>query len=303
MVTLTSQQCYVVGYSASCQFGFIPTQKESKMVTTITVANNKGGVGKTTTVIQLAYYFAERGKRVVVIDIDPQMNFTTYSIPDFKDRFDLNNFGSAALFDELAPIEVISLDPTRIGSREMYHDLIKLIPAYEESLTLVEQGLNPTEPLVNAIKRFEEVKNLDVDIVIFDAPPAICTKQLAAILLSDHVVVPMEADDFSAAGLVKMYEICQVAQNQNGTEKPEIHFFANKVFNQAADSLGKLEYMRQQLGDCMLENYIPSSSVASSAIAAHRPVFKMPPNGNAAMFGKKFSAVLNELEQRMGLGA
>ncbi|EGR5063529.1 ParA family protein [Vibrio cholerae] len=268
---------------------------------TVSVANNKGGVGKTSTAITLAYYFSEKGKKVCLVDLDPQMNSTTYFFPTFKDDYDLGGMGAAALFDESHPIDIIPLPPTVVGSREMYHDQIFIIPAFEEALTLVEQGLDSSIPLVNALNRFEEIKALDFDVIIFDVQPSICTKQLAAVLLSDHVVVPVEADNFSAAGLLKMYEICEVAKEQNGTNKPEIHYFANKVFNQASDSLGKLDYMHHQLGDYMLKNYIPSSSVFSSAIAASRPVFKMPPNGNAAVFGKKVLAVLDELAQRFGL--
>lgn len=164
---------------------------------TIAIMNNKGGVGKTVTAINLADILVrDYRKRVVLADCDGQMNLTRFFLPEF----DLEN--SCTVADVLT------------GTHEPYwrENLVELRPGlellpgstalYDLDLLAIRDGLRDT----HALKRFREAvyEDGETDYFIFDCPPGYTLSSVSALLAADQVVVPLVIDGFSIHGMMDM---------------------------------------------------------------------------------------------------
>ncbi|ENN6469913.1 ParA family protein [Vibrio vulnificus] len=264
--------------------------------------NQKGGVGKTTFAAQTAYRLADCGKRVLIIDFDPQRNSSMYWLDDYTNL--PTSASSANLFHESATINPIPAASVQIGSKLFYENQIDILYADTDELTLLEQSSDNQLTIAYGLSQFERVKTMDYDYVIIDCPPAICMKQILAVLVADAVVTPMELDGFSAEGILKIHEIIEAAKGHNESvgvlDKPNWHIIANKVGLQSASSVSMLAKVREELGSILLDNFISYSTVINDAVLNRRPIFKLPPNGNAAAVGRKYAKALDELLDRIG---
>jgi chromosome partitioning protein len=265
-------------------------------------------VGKTTAAINLTYRIAEgdskkgKKKRILVVDFDPQLNFTKFWLPDINNMRLNPNASSSVLFKDGAKIEPMSVAPIQVGAKALYEGQIDILYADKESLSEVE--LEPESAFSSALIQEQALDQLGYDYVIYDCPPALCIKQIVAVCTCDDVITPMELDGFSAEGILNIYEMIEKAKalsQQSGRhDRPGWHIFANKVFVSSSASSQMLSDVREQLGDTLLKNFISSSSVISDAVMNRRPIFKLPPNGNAAAVGRKYKLVLDELLERIG---
>lgn len=153
------------------------------MTKIITVANQKGGVGKTTTVINIAAYIALSGKKCLVIDNDPQGNASSVLAPDY--------IGSCVYADGLPQktrIENLSILPS--GG-----DLAD----YELRL---QQDSDSVRVMQAAIARFGAV----YDCILIDCPPNLNILSLNALLASSHVLIPIQCEYYAMEGLGQMLE-------------------------------------------------------------------------------------------------
>lgn len=180
----------------------------------LTFFNNKGGVGKTSLVYHLAWMFSELGLRVMAVDLDPQANLTAA----FLDEDDLSNLwaedaGATTIFRSVKPLlDVGDFEPVeyqKISRR------LALIPGdlglsgFEDSLsstwTEALSDKNKARPfrILTAFWRSaqESAKRFDADLILFDVGPNLGAINRAALLASNHVVVPLGADLFSLQGL------------------------------------------------------------------------------------------------------
>jgi len=179
---------------------------------TISVINLKGGVGKTTTVINLAAILTGIGKSVLAIDADPQANLTEFC--GFRDP-------DKTLDNTLAEL----LTPTAEGRSDYAEDYVR--PTLLTGLDLVPASINLINADIAALKRGGNVNairdlldNLNedawieggvpedfagaYDYVLIDCPPSFTAASVAAIYASDDVIIPVEADLFSIIGLTSL---------------------------------------------------------------------------------------------------
>jgi chromosome partitioning protein len=151
------------------------------MAECITVANQKGGVGKTTTVINLAAYTAIAGRRCLVIDNDPQGNASSVLAPDYR---------GPCVYGSGSPLK------TRI-------DKLHVIPGgndlsdYELRL---QQDSNSVRVLQGILHKLAD----DYDMVFIDCPPNMNILSINALLASQHVVVPIQCEYYAMEGLSQM---------------------------------------------------------------------------------------------------
>lgn len=167
---------------------------------TIAIMNNKGGVGKTVTAINLADILVrEYHKRVVLADCDGQMNLTRFFFPEFDPANGLATVAEV-LTGESEPVWCDNLVEVREGL-----DILPGSPAlYDLDLLAIRDGLGDTYELVRFCAAAE--KDGETDFFVLDCPPGYTLASVSALIAADEVVVPMLVDGFSFAGMMDMRE-------------------------------------------------------------------------------------------------
>jgi len=159
----------------------------------ICIANQKGGVGKTTTAVNLAASLAEKGKKVLLLDIDPQSNATTslgYSRGDYEYNIYHVLIGTKKLSEVVLKTSIKKLDlvPSNIGlvgiEKEFYNSKKK-----NRELVLKEK-------LKEISKKY--------DFIIIDSPPALGPITINALSASDSVIIPIQCEFFALEGLAQL---------------------------------------------------------------------------------------------------
>ena len=161
------------------------------MSTVLAIANQKGGVGKTTTAINLSACLAQMGKKVLVIDIDPQGNATSGLGVD-KRNLKCSVY-DVLIHDDEAKNAVIM---TSVDGLFMIPSSIELAGAEIELVSLMARE----RMLATAI---EPIKN-DYDFVIIDAPPSLGLLTLNALAAADKVMVPIQCEFYALEGLSQL---------------------------------------------------------------------------------------------------
>jgi chromosome partitioning protein len=158
----------------------------------ISVINNKGGTGKTTTTLNLGAAFAEKKKKILLIDLDSQCNLSSsMGINDTNEHVGKLILGEKSIQDLIIERENI--------------DLI----ASTESLLDYEQRIN-NEPGREYIlsEALQEVKQ-KYDYVFIDCPPSLGTLSINSLVAADFYIVPMQAENFAFIGLDKILQISE----------------------------------------------------------------------------------------------
>ena len=169
----------------------------------IAVTNQKGGVGKTTTAINLAACLAEKGKKVLLIDLDSQGN-TTSGLGYAK--YDLDKTIYEVMMDEIAIEESILIFDEFDGN-------LSLIPS-NINLAGVEIELIGTEnQQYNLKRRVDRIKNL-YDFVIIDCPPALGLLTVNAMTAADTVLVPIQCEFYALDGLTQLINTVNLIKNK-----------------------------------------------------------------------------------------
>jgi chromosome partitioning protein len=159
----------------------------------ICIANQKGGVGKTTTAVNLAASLAERGKKVLLLDIDPQSNATTslgFSRGDYEYNIYHVLIGTKELSEVVLKTSIKKLDlvPSNIGlvgiEKEFYNSKKK----------------NRELVLKNKLGSI----NKKYDFIIVDSPPALGPITINALSASDSVIIPIQCEFFALEGLAQL---------------------------------------------------------------------------------------------------
>jgi chromosome partitioning protein len=177
------------------------------MTRIVAVANQKGGVGKTTTAINLAASVASRGYRVLLVDFDPQGNASS-GVGYPRDKVELTIYdalvGEVELADVIRPTEITTLFVVP-ATQDLVGAEIELISADRRERFLAD-----------ALSKVAS----DYDYVVIDCPPSLGLLTLNALVAADGVVVPMQAEYFALEGLSALtstIEKVKAAYNPNLT--------------------------------------------------------------------------------------
>ena len=214
------------------------------MAQIIAISNQKGGVGKTTSAVSLSAELALKGRRVLLVDFDPQGSATSgvgLQMPDEgKDLYDVF-FGRMELSQILAQTQI---------------PLLTLAPSSADLVALeVEMGKTPGRELILRSELAQVVH--DFDYVLIDCPPSSGLLTLNALGAASKVLIPLQAEYYALEGISALMKTIQFVRQ---TFNPALEILG--VFMTMSDSRTKLsgdveEEARKYFGQLMFENRIP----------------------------------------------
>jgi chromosome partitioning protein len=227
----------------------------------IAIANQKGGVGKTTTTINLSAALVEAGSRVLVIDLDPQGNASTGLGIDVQDR----KFTTYDLLLNTTDLKSMILKTVQAG--------LLIVPATTD-LSSADLELMSTEKrsfLLHDALRQTQMDGFELDYILIDCPPSLNLLTVNAMIAAHSVLVPLQSEFFALEGLSQlMLTIREVRQSGNKDLRIEgIVLTMYDVRNNL--SLQVEQDARENLGDLVFETCIPRNVRISEA-----PSFAMP---------------------------
>lgn len=244
----------------------------AKTTRIMSIANQKGGVGKTTTAINLAAAFAEFGFQVLVIDLDPQGNAST-------------GLGIASTSRDITTYDLLvdDVDLDKAIQKSTTENL-SIIPATTD-LSSADMELfntdNRSSLLKNALHS-KAMRDKAFDYILIDCPPSLSLLTVNAMVASDSVLVPLQSEFFALEGLSQlMLTIREVRQTANRDLRIEgvvlTMYDRRNNLSQMVD-----EDAREHLGDLVFDTRIPRNVRVSEAPSFAQPVLAYDTNSKGA---------------------
>jgi chromosome partitioning protein len=242
------------------------TTEEKSLQRVIVFANQKGGVAKTTTTLNLAVAFKEQGYRVLVVDLDPQGNLTMSQgmNPDAIER---------SMFDVLVH---------RLPISEIIHKAEVDVAVSSIDLAGAELALSAMIGRERALeKALVEVRE-KYDYILIDTPPSLGLLTINAFVAADGVIVPVQCEYLSLRGLVQLENTLSMIR-ENLNPRVEIQGILPTMFDKRLlHSREAVEILKENFGDLVLQTKIRKTVRYAEAPVKGMSVLKYDPSGEAA---------------------
>ncbi len=255
------------------------------MTAIITIANQKGGVGKTTTAINLAAALAMRSKRTLLIDLDPQANSTIafYESGEIAaSMFDVLSDGRASMASVIKPTttSLLFLGPGRLA-------LAKLEQVLAGQFDAPFKLKDALAPLLK-----------DYEYVIVDTPPSLGILTVNALVASTHLLVPIQAAYFAIEGtddLLETYERIRARPNPGLKVLGVVITLFDKRTNISKDTHGQI---RSVFGEVLFKTKITKNVRLEESPAYKETIFTFAPKSPGAVEYKKLAGeVIHRVEE------
>ncbi len=259
--------------------------KEYQMGKIISLANQKGGVGKTTTTINLAASLAVLEQKVLIIDADPQANSTSGF------GFDVKNVQSSiyeCIVDEIDPEKVIL--KTEIANLDLIPSHIDLVGAEIEMLNLP----NREKVLRGTLAKLKD----SYDFIFIDCSPSLGLITVNALTASDSVIIPVQCEYFALEGLGKLLNTIKIIQNRLNPAL-EIEGFLLTMFDSRLNLSNQVyEEVKHHFQEMVFETVIQRNVKLSEAPSYGKPVVLYDASSRGAI---NHMNLAREILQRNGL--
>ena len=247
----------------------------------IAIANQKGGVGKTTTVLNLGVGLARAGKRILLIDADPQANLTTGVVG--RDE------PAATIYDLLVGDSRAGAVIVRAGALGV--DLI----ASSIDLAGAEVELISTIGGQTRLRTKLAAERLDYDYILIDPPPSLGLLTINVLAASDEVIVPVSASFFSLKGISRLEKTIQDVRLNLDSPELKIGGVLATLTDNTNVSNDVIEAIRERFGDLAFETVIPRNVRIEEAHSRAESVFTHAPDSRGA---EAYSNLVQEVIKR-----
>jgi chromosome partitioning protein len=251
---------------------------------TIACANQKGGVGKTTTVVNIGTYLALAGQRVLIVDVDPQGNATS-GIGIDRSALDLTLYeamtGAADIRDTVVPTKIANLS---------------IVPS-SVALAGAEMELAPTDQRERRLGRLLDEISTDFDYVLMDCPPSLGLLTVNALTAADTVLIPIQCEYYALEGLTQLIATVNLVRDNLNPDleiKGVVLTMYDGRTNLSADVAAEV---RRHLGSAVFDTIVPRSVRLSEAPSFGLPIAMHAPDSKGA---EAYAALAGELLGRNG---
>jgi chromosome partitioning protein len=254
-----------------------------KMARVIAFANQKGGVAKTTTTLNLGVAFVEQGKRVLAVDLDPQGNLTMSQgwNPDEIDR---------SMFDVLAHKLPIS-EIIRTNEIDVAVSSIDLAGA--------ELALSSMIGRERALEKALAPLRESYDFILIDTPPSLGLLTINALVAAQGVIVPVQCEYLSLRGLVQLENTLTMIRENLNPDVAIQGILPTMFDKRLLHSREAVEILKENFGDLVLETKIRKTIRYAEAPVKGQSILKYDPSGDAAeMYRDLAKEVLNGTSAR-----
>lgn len=253
----------------------------------VAIANQKGGVGKTTTSINLSACLAARGVKVLLIDLDPQANSTSGLGIAQEDNGSLY----PCLVGDTPVTEVIR--STRIKN-------LSIIRSHQElagcEIELAQSGHHLSR-IREVLQPLHEANYFDV--AIMDCPPSLGILMTGALSAADELLVPIQCEYFGLEGLSKIVQIVEQIRESGANPALELEGILMTMFDSRMNlSQQVVSDVKNYFNDVVYKTIIPRSIRLGEAPSFGKSIIEYDPNGKASL---AYQALADEFMKRHGL--
>lgn len=252
----------------------------------LAIANQKGGVGKSTLTVHLAYAALEAGRRVLLVDMDKQgslsLSFPTAVDTSFLVASELYSVGENSLNKPPQPInELLSI---------VRADSALLVVDKAENLVIRNPG--------KILKRFSS----DFDLCLIDTPPLLGIRLLASLAAADFVITPVSVGLYELGGMADLFQTIHVIRTQGfNPQLKHAGILPMKTNNRSKDQKDTLAMLRGQYGDIVFTEALPERAPVRKAIASRRPVWVNTNGAGHLKAAHEWRSACSAILKRIGL--
>jgi chromosome partitioning protein len=238
--------------------------ENAMLARTLVIANQKGGVGKTTTAINLGTALAAIGEKVLIIDLDPQGNASTGLGIDRKQR-------DASSYDVLIGLKTLAdtIQPTSVPRLSIVPSTLDLLGVEMELAALPDRARRLKNSLDDLKRSRTDVR---FDHILIDCPPSLNLLTINAMAASDAVLVPLQCEFFALEGLS---QLLKTVEQVRSTVNPRlgIQGVVMTMFDPRNNLAGQVvDDVRKVMGDKVYSTVIPRNVRVSEAPSHGKPV-------------------------------
>ena len=259
-------------------------QAGQPIVKIVAIANQKGGVGKTTTAVNLGCALAEVGQRILLVDLDPQGNATS--------SFGLQELEGESLYESLlgeaSVIEKVL--PTRLEGMFIIPADLDLAGAEIE----IARGPDHLTRLAQTLEPFRADNTFDF--ILLDCPPSLGILMTNALAAADELLTPIQCEFFALEGLVKIVRVVQQVRDSGANDRIEISGIVMTMFDTRTKlSAQVVAEVRQHFAERLYDTVIPRSVRLSEAPSFGQSVLEYDSAGVGA---RAYRALADEFLRR-----